>query len=173
MEYTAHYESPLGGITLSSDGEALLGLWFDGQKFFAATLAPDHEERALPVFDLAKRWLEVYFSGRDPGFTPPLRMNGTAFRRAVWEILLTIPFGRTMTYGEIAAELARREGVARMSAQAVGGAVGHNPISLIVPCHRVIGADGTLTGYGGGLERKRFLLALEGADSVLLHSSGQ
>ena len=173
MEYTAHYESPLGGITLSSDGEALLGLWFDGQKFFAATLAPDHEERALPVFDLAKRWLEVYFSGRDPGFTPPLRMESTPFRRAVWEILLAIPFGRTMTYGEIAAELARREGVARMSAQAVGGAVGHNPISLIVPCHRVIGADGTLTGYGGGLERKRFLLALEGADSGLLHSSGQ
>ena len=173
MEYTAHYESPLGGITLSSDGEALLGLWFDGQKFFAATLAPDHEERALPVFDLAKRWLEVYFSGRDPGFTPPLRMESTPFRRAVWEILLAIPFGRTMTYGEIAAVLARREGVARMSAQAVGGAVGHNPISLIVPCHRVIGADGTLTGYGGGLERKRFLLALEGADSGLLHSSGQ
>ena len=167
MEYTAHYESPLGGITLSSDGEALLGLWFDGQKFFAATLAPDHEERALPVFDLAKRWLEVYFSGRDPGFTPPLRMNGTAFRRAVWEILLTIPFGRTMTYGEIAAELARREGVARMSAQAVGGAVGHNPISLIVPCHRVVGADGSLTGYAGGLERKRRLLALEGADAGL------
>ena len=167
MEYTAHYESPLGGITLSSDGEVLLGLWFDGQKFFAATLAPDYEERALPVFDLAKRWLEVYFSGRDPGFTPPLRMNGTAFRRAVWEILLAIPFGRTMTYGEIAAELARREGVARMSAQAVGGAVGHNPISLIVPCHRVIGADGSLTGYGGGLERKRRLLALEGADAEL------
>ena len=162
MEYTAHYESPLGGITLSSDGEALLGLWFDGQKFFAATLAPDHEERALPVFDLAKRWLEVYFSGRDPGFTPPLRMNGTAFRRAVWEILLAIPFGRTMTYGEIAAVLARKNGLSRMSAQAVGGAVGHNAISLIVPCHRVIGADGSLTGYAGGLDRKRRLLALEG-----------
>ena len=165
MEYIAHYESPLGGITLTSDGEALLGLRFDGQRHFADTLAPVHEERALPVFDLAKRWLEVYFSGRAPGFTPPLRMNGTAFRRAVWEILLAIPFGRTMTYGEIAAMLARREGLARMSAQAVGGAVGHNPIALIVPCHRVIGADGSLTGYGGGLERKRRLLALEGADA--------
>ena len=164
MEYTAHYDSPLGGITLSSDGEALLGLWFDGQKLFASTLAPDHEARALPVFDLAKRWLEVYFSGRDPGFTPPLRMVSTAFRRAVWDILLAIPFGRTMTYGEVAAELARREGLPRMSAQAVGGAVGHNPISLIVPCHRVIGADGSLTGYAGGLERKRRLLALEGAE---------
>ena len=164
MEYTAHYDSPLGGITLSSDGEALLGLWFDGQKLFASTLAPDHEARALPVFDLAKRWLEVYFSGRAPGFTPPLRMVSTAFRRAVWNILLAIPFGRTMTYGEVAAELARREGLPRMSAQAVGGAVGHNPISLIVPCHRVIGADGSLTGYAGGLERKRRLLALEGAE---------
>ena len=165
MEYTAHYDSPLGGITLSSDGEALLGLWFDGQKLFASKLAPDHEARALPVFDLAKRWLEVYFGGRDPGFTPPLKMKTTAFRHAVWEILLTIPFGRTMTYGEIAAELARRNGLPRMSAQAVGGAVGHNPISLIVPCHRVVGADGSLTGYGGGLERKRRLLALEGADA--------
>ena len=167
MEYTAHYESPLGGITLSSDGEALLGLWFDGQRHFADTLAPVHEERALPVFDLAQRWLEVYFGGRDPGFTPPLNMKATGFRRAVWEILLEIPFGRTMTYGEIATELARRNGLARMSAQAVGGAVGHNPISLIVPCHRVIGADGSLTGYGGGLERKRRLLALEGADAGL------
>lgn len=167
MEYTAHYDSPLGGITLSSDGEALLGLRFDGQKHFASTPAPDHEERALPVFDLAKRWLDAYFGGRDPGFTPPLRMESTPFRRAVWEILLTIPFGRTVTYGWIAAELARREGPARMSAQAVGGAVGHNPIALIVPCHRVIGADGSLTGYAGGLDRKRFLLALEGADAGL------
>ena len=164
MEYTAHYESPLGGITLSSDGASLLGLWFDGQKLFASTLAPDHEGKNCPVFDAAKRWLDVYFSGRDPGFTPPLRMKTTPFRRAVWEILLTIPFGRTMTYGEIAAGLARRNGLARMSAQAVGGAVGHNAISLIVPCHRVIGADGSLTGYAGGLERKRRLLALEGAD---------
>ena len=167
MEYTAHYDSPLGGITLSSDGEALLGLWFDGQKLFAATLDPDHEEKDCPVFDQAKRWLDVYFCGRDPGFTPPLRMKSTAFRRAVWEILLAIPFGRTMTYGEIAAELARGNGLARMSAQAVGGAVGHNPISLIVPCHRVVGADGSLTGYAGGLERKRRLLALEGADAGL------
>lgn len=164
MEYTAHYDSPLGGITLSSDGEALLGLWFDGQRLFAATLAPDHEERSLPVFDQAKRWLDVYFGGRDPGFVPPLRMRSTPFRHAVWEILLAIPFGRTMTYGEIAAELARRNGLARMSARAVGGAVGHNPISLIVPCHRVVGADGGLTGYAGGLERKCRLLALEGVD---------
>ena len=167
MEDTAHYDSPLGGITMTSDGEALLGLWFDGQKHFADAPAPDREERSLPLFDRTKRWLDVYFGGRDPGFTPPLRMESTPFRRAVWEILLTIPFGRTVTYGWIAAELARREGPARMSAQAVGGAVGHNPIALIVPCHRVIGADGSLTGYGGGLDRKRFLLALEGADAGL------
>ena len=173
MEYTAHYDSPLGGITLSSDGASLLGLWFDGQKLFASTLAPDHEERALPVFDAAKRWLDVYFGGRDPGFTPPLRLRATPFRRAVWEILLTIPFGRTMTYGGIAAELARRNGLARMSAQAVGGAVGHNPVSLIVPCHRVIGADGGLTGYAGGIARKRRLLALEGADAELLRFPAQ
>ena len=172
MEYTAHCDSPLGGITLSSDGEALLGLRFDGQRHFAGTLAPVHKEKSLPVFEQTRRWLEVYFGGRDPGFAPPLRMNGTAFRRAVWEILLKIPFGRTMTYGEIAAELVRGKGLARMSAQAVGGAVGHNPIALIVPCHRVIGADGSLTGYGGGLERKRRLLALEGADAGL-RLSGQ
>ena len=167
MEYSAHYDSPLGGITLAGDGAALVGLWFDGQTHFADAPDPVRDEKPLKVFDQAKRWLDVYFGGRDPGFTPPLRMKSTPFRRAVWVILLTIPFGRTVTYGGIASELARREGVARMSAQAVGGAVGHNPIALIVPCHRVIGADGGLTGYGGGLDRKRFLLALEGADTGL------
>ena len=164
MEYTAHYDSPLGGITLAGDGAALVGLWFDGQRHFADTLAPDHKEKPLPVFDEAKRWLDLYFSGKDPGFTPPLNMKGTPFRRAVWEILLTIPFGRTMTYVEISRILAARNGLRRMSAQAVGGAVGHNPVSLIVPCHRVVGANGNLTGYGGGLDRKMHLLALEGAD---------
>ena len=164
MEYTAHYDSPLGCIVLESDGAALVGLWFDGQRHFADTPALIHEEKPLKVFDQAKRWLDVYFSGKDPGFTPPLNMKGTPFRRAVWEILLTIPFGRTMTYGEIARILAARNGLRRMSAQAVGGAVGHNPVSLIVPCHRVVGANGNLTGYGGGLDRKMRLLALEGAD---------
>lgn len=163
MEYTAHYTSPLGGITLASDGEALTGLWFDGQKYFGAGLTQDREERALPVFDQAARWLDLYFGGEDPGFVPPLRMNTTPFRRAVWEVLLTIPYGHTMTYGQIGEQLTRAQGK-RASAQAVGGAVGHNALSLIVPCHRVVGADGSLTGYAGGLDKKQKLLTLEGVD---------
>ena len=164
MEYTQRYASPLGGITLASDGDCLKGLWFDGQTRFAEGLDPEHAERELPVFDLAVRWLDTYFSGREPDFIPPLRLNGTPFRQTVWKLLLTIPYGRTVTYGEIAAEAAGRLGLPRMSAQAVGGAVGHNPISLIIPCHRVMGSNGSLTGYAGGVERKARLLELEGAD---------
>ena len=167
MDYTHHYASPLGGITLASDGEALTGLWFQGQKHFAETLGREHSEKKLPVFAEAERWLDTYFGGSAPDHTPPLRMRTTAFRRLIWEILLTIPFGQTMTYGEIAAEAARRTGLDRISARAVGGAVGHNAVSLIIPCHRVIGADGSLTGYAGGLDRKKRLLALEGAEIVL------
>ena len=161
MEYTRHYNSPLGGITMASDGKALTGLWFDGQKYFADTLDAEHEGKPLPVFDAADTWLDIYFSGTDPCFTPPLRLKGTPFRINVWEILLTIPYGRTMTYGEIAVMIAKQNGLAKMSAQAVGGAVGHNPISLIIPCHRVIGTDGRLIGYAGGLDKKLQLLALE------------
>ena len=164
MDHTDHYDSPLGGITLAADGAALTGLCFDGQTHFVGTPVPIRKEKPLSVFDEAKRWLDVYFSGKAPGFTPPLNRKGTPFRMAVWEILLTIPFGRTMTYGEIARILAARNGLRRMSAQAVGGAVGHNPFALIVPCHRVVGANGNLTGYGGGLDRKMRLLALEGID---------
>ena len=165
MEYTHHYDSPLGGITLASDGEALIGLWFDGQKYFADTLGKEYEDRAdLDIFDLTRRWLDIYFSGRQPDFTPPLRMKTTPFRKAVWEILLTIPFGKTMTYGEIAACIAKKKGLRQMSAQAVGGAVGHNSISLIIPCHRVIGAGGCLTGYAGGIDKKIKLLEMEKAD---------
>ena len=155
MEYTCHYDSPLGGITLSSDGEALTGLWFDGQKYFADTLDADHAEKPLPVFDETLRWLDLYFAGVEPGFTPQLHPRGSAFRRMVWNVLLDIPYGHTMTYGEIARRLGCR------SAQAVGGAVGRNPISLIIPCHRVLGADGSLTGYAGGTDKKRSLLELE------------
>lgn len=161
MEYTHHYDSPLGGITLASDGEALTGLWFDGQKYFADTLAKEHETKELPVFEQADRWLDIYFSGKDPGFTPPLSMKTTPFRRAVWEIMLTIPYGHTMSYGEIAKKIAEQKGLASMSAQAVGGAVGHNSISLIIPCHRVVGTDGSLTGYAGGIDKKTQLLQLE------------
>lgn len=164
MDYTHHYESPLGGITEASDGERLIGLWFDGQKYFADALDSDHEEKDLPVFDETDRWLDLYFSGREPDFTPPLYMKTSEFRRTVWEILLTIPYGRTMTYGEIADKIAKEKGLARMSAQAVGGAVGHNSISLIIPCHRVVGTNGSLTGYAGGVEKKAKLLALEGVD---------
>ena len=166
MEYVSFYTSPLGGITLASDGDALTGLWFDGQKYGGETLAKEHEEKALPVFDEAVRWLDTYFGGRQPGFTPPLRMRASAFRRAVWEILLTIPYGETVSYGRIAARLAAERGLPRLSAQAVGGAVGHNAISLIIPCHRVVGANGSLTGYAGGIEKKLRLLELEGADTT-------
>ena len=161
MDFIHHYRSPLGGITIASDGNALTGLWFDGQKYFGSTLSAEYEERPLPVFDQTDSWLDLYFSGRDPGFTPPLCLRGTPFRRAVWEILLTIPFGHTVTYGEIAARLADRMGLAQMSARAVGGAVGRNPVSLIIPCHRVIGSDGSLTGYAGGPEKKLWLLEIE------------
>ena len=162
MEYTYHYDSPLGGITLASDGDALTGLWFDGQKYFADALEAEHEEKPLPVFEQADKWLDIYFSGKAPDFTPPLNMKTTEFRKAVWEIMLTIPFGETMTYGEIAYKIAKQKGVTHMSAQAVGGAVGHNSISLIIPCHRVVGANGSLTGYAGGIDKKIKLLELEG-----------
>ena len=164
MDYTHHYDSPLGGITLASDGETLIGLWFDGQKYFADVLSREHEEHPLPIFAETVRWLDIYFSGKMPDFTPKLSMRTTAFRKAVWEILLTIPYGGTMTYGEIAEQIASQMGLPQMSAQAVGGAVGHNAISLIIPCHRVVGADGSLTGYAGGVDKKIRLLKMEQAD---------
>ena len=122
------------------------------------------EEKNLAVFDQTRRWLDLYFSGREPGFTPALNPAGSAFRRVVWEILLKIPYGKTTTYGQIAREIAAARGLAKMSAQAVGGAVGHNEISIIIPCHRVVGAHGSLTGYAGGIDRKIKLLQLEGVD---------
>lgn len=162
MDYTAHYHSPLGDITMASDGEALTGLWFDGQKHFAETLDAKHQtQKSLPIFEQTRRWLDIYFSGKAPDFTPPLIMRTTEFRRQVWDILLTIPFGRTMTYGDIARIIASERGQKSVSAQAVGGAVGRNSISLIIPCHRVVGADGTLTGYAGGIDKKKRLLQME------------
>ena len=160
-EYICRYQSPLGAITLASNGRAITGLWFDGQKYDRDTLTAGYEEKALPVFDEAVRWLDCYFRGEVPDFTPLLAPDGSPFRLEVWEILKKIPYGKTMTYGGIAKELARKRGLPRMSAQAVGGAVGHNPISLIIPCHRVVGADGSLTGYSGGIEKKVALLELE------------
>ena len=162
MQYTTHYVSPLGGITLATDGEALTGLWFDGQKYYALYLDREHEEKDLPVFRQVKKWLDVYFSGKVPEFTPPLRFTGSAFQNEVWGILAAIPYGRIRTYGDMARELAERRGLERMSAQAVGGAVGRNGISIIVPCHRVVGTSGSLTGYAGGIAKKVALLKLEG-----------
>lgn len=168
MEYTHHYNSILGGITVASDGDAISGLWFDSQKHFAAGLDPDHAEASLPVFEEVDRWLDIYFSGRQPDFMPALSMKASPFRKAVWEVLLTIPYGQTVSYGKIAEIIADSRGIARMSAQAVGGAVGHNPISIIVPCHRVVGSDGSLIGYAGGIDRKIKLLTIERADTASL-----
>ena len=159
MIYTAHYTSPLGGITLASDGMALTGLYFDGERDFPDLSAAHKKD--LPVFGEVMRWLDLYFAGKEPDFMPPLAPVGTTFQQAVWEILKTIPYGGTTTYGAIAKRLEKSTGK-RMSAQAVGGAVGRNPISLLIPCHRVIGADGSLTGYAGGLDKKEYLLGLEG-----------
>ena len=161
MDYTHHYLSPLGGITMASDGEYLTGLWFDGQKYFADTLSVQREEKDLDVFRRTDNWLDIYFGGKEPSFTPPISLHTTPFRKAVYDILLTIPYGQTMTYGEIANIIADQQGAEHMSAQAVGSAVGHNPVSIIIPCHRVVGADGSLTGYAGGLDKKTALLKLE------------
>lgn len=161
MEYTHHYNSPLGRIMLAADGQALTGLWFEGQKYFADKLDRNHEEKNLPVFEQTEQWLAIYFSGKEPDYMPPLSMKGTSFQKEVWEALLAVPFGQTTTYAEIAKGIAKRRGLASMSAQAVGNAVAHNPMSLIIPCHRVLGSDGSLTGYAGGLEKKKWLLAME------------
>ncbi len=162
--YIQHYDSPLGGILLAADEIGLTGLWFDGEKYFADNLLDEHIERETPILKEAKRWLDIYFTGREPDFMPPLHPIGSAFRQSVWEILLQIPYGQTVTYGEIARQLADKQGIAKMSAQAVGGAVGHNEISVIIPCHRVVGTSGSLTGYAGGVDKKAALLKLERAD---------
>ena len=163
MHYINHYRSPLGTILLAADDTGLTGLWFEDQKYFAQGLDKETEEKEFSVFQTARRWLDVYFSGQAPDFQVPLHFQGTAFQKEVWEILLSIPYGETTTYGAIAKQLAAKRGLPHLSAQAVGSAVGHNKISIIVPCHRVIGADGSLTGYAGGIWRKEKLLALEQA----------
>lgn len=168
MTFLQHYNSPLGGILLAADEIGLTGLWFDGQKYFARDLPAEHVEQNTPVLSEAKRWLDIYFTGREPDFTPPLHPIGSVFRQAIWEILLQIPYGQTTTYGEIARQLAAKLGLPRMSAQAVGGAVGHNEISIIIPCHRVVGTNGSLTGYAGGIDKKVKLLELEHTDMTEL-----
>ena len=156
MIYTAQYDSPLGKMLLTSDGTALTALDFaDTGDGIRGT------QKDLPVFEETFRWLNLYFAGKEPDFSPALNPTGTAFQMSVWEILRTIPYGETTTYGAIAKRLEKDTGK-RMSAQAVGGAVGRNPISILIPCHRVIGANGSLTGYAGGLDKKEYLLELEG-----------
>lgn len=165
MHYLSHYESPLGAMTMAGDGEYLTGLWFDGQKYDRSTINNDAVvQPRLPVFTQTAQWLDTYFEGTDPGFTPPISVEGSDFKKMVTSIMLSIPFGDTSTYARIAAEVARRTGRKQMSAQAVGGAVGRNPISLIVPCHRVLASDGSLRGYAGGVERKERLLEMEGVN---------
>ena len=169
MTYTMHYNSPLGGILLAADEIGLTGLWFDGQKYFARTLPDERISRETPALREAARWLEIYFGGAQPDFMPPLHPAGTPFQKEVWELLLQIPYGQTATYGQLAERLAEKRGLAHMSAQAIGGAVGHNAVSILIPCHRVVGTGGSLTGYAGGLDRKIRLLELEKADMTRLY----
>lgn len=167
MLYTTGYASPLGAITLAGDGDNLVGLWIEGQKYFAATLQGGSIERSdLPLFAETKAWLNAYFAGKRPVIADlPLAPPGSDFRKTVWEILCAIPYGQCTSYGEIAKKMALRMNKKSMSSQAVGGAVGHNPIAIVIPCHRVVGASGSLTGYAGGISRKLKLLELEGVDT--------
>ena len=160
--------SPLGLLTLSAQNDALTGLWMEGQKYFCSGIPAGVKEKSLPVFHQAEAYLSAYFSGAALPPLPPLCPAGTAFQRAVWALLREIPYGQTRTYGALAAEL-RRRGLGG-SPRAVGAAVGRNPISILIPCHRCVGTDGSLTGYAGGMARKRFLLELEGVDLTGLHT---
>ncbi len=177
MIYTTTYESPIGKLFLAAENEALIGLWIQGQKYFPARLFPEgagegeSAEKDCGILPQAREWLDQYFAkGRPmpgrlklaPGLASEILPSGSEFRREVWKLLLEIPYGEVLTYGELARRLAGRRGLDSMSAQAVGSAVGHNPLSIVIPCHRVVGADGSLTGYAGGLEKKRWLLQLEG-----------
>ena len=165
MYYTTDYNSPIGRLTLAADagGEAITGAWFQGQKYFGGIAGHELiENNDFEVFEAAKSWLDRYFNGDKPSPAElPLAPCGSEFKQMVWQLLCEIPYGEVTTYGKLAAEAARRMGRERMSAQAIGGAVGHNPISIIIPCHRVIGADGSLTGYAGGIELKEWLLMHE------------
>jgi len=157
------YKSPVGDMLLAADDIGLFGVWLTNEKYFASALGQDYIETSTPILEAGKAWLDQYFEGKVPTVKVPLHFVGTEFRKLVWEFLLEIPYGKTITYGELAKKVAAKKGLRQMSAQAVGGAVGHNELSIIVPCHRVVGANGNLTGYAGGLDRKVFFLKLEGA----------
>lgn len=161
MKYINKYESPLGILTMASDGENLTGLWFEGQKYDKLGLSENFEEKDLDVFKTTKDWLDIYFSGQNPGFRPKIKIYSTDFRKEVYSIMEKIPYGKTTTYSKIAEEIAKNKKLEKFSPRPVGNAVGHNPISIIIPCHRVLGKNGSLTGYAGGLDRKIKLLELE------------
>ena len=168
MQQVRLYNSPLGKIFLCASEGKLTGLWFEGQKHFSRCFVYKDllDEDEVQPFPAAKRWLDVYFSGQEPTLSGPVHLLGSAFQREVWDILRTIPYGETVTYGAVARRISQQRGGERMSAQAVGGAVGYNPVSLIIPCHRVVGANGNLTGYNGGIDRKIKLLELEHVDTT-------
>ncbi len=161
MQYTSHYQSPLGKLLLAADEEGLIGIWFEGQKHFSKGLANDCSEQEVPILTDTKKWLNLYFAGKAPHWEIPIHFIGTEFQKEVWKFIKEISYGETATYGEIARKLAQSKGIPQMSAQAVGNAVERNPIAILVPCHRVVGANGNLTGYAAGLERKKALLGLE------------
>lgn len=165
-EYFDTYPCALGELTLCCDGESLTALFFTGQEYADKYLSPSAVQGSFPVLEDTKRWLDTYFRGEKPGTLPPMVLTGTPFQRSVWALLSEIPYGETTTYGALAKEVAKRLGKKKMSAQAVGGAVGRNPISILIPCHRVIGADGSLTGYAGGVEKKKALLRIEGIGNL-------
>lgn len=170
MQYSCYYHSPLGGIRLACDEIGLTGLYFTqgtDEDLAQANLIPWYSAEKSTLFEPAGRWLDIYFAGREPDFLPPLHLKGTAFQLAVWKILLRIPYGSVLTYGQIAREIAMQRHLPKMSAQAVGGAVARNPVSIIVPCHRVIGANGQLTGYACGITRKAALLKLEKSKKII------
>lgn len=161
MQHTTHYQSTLGDILITADDLGLTGLWFEGEKHYKEISDTQHEKKNTTILKQATEWLTVYFGGEKPDFCPPIHMLGTPFQLLVWELLLKIPYGETITYGEIARKIAVLKGIEKMSAQAVGGAVGHNKIPIIIPCHRVVGTNNSLVGYTGGIDKKIKLLTLE------------
>lgn len=163
--YITEYNSPLGRLSIAGDGESIIGIWIENQKYFGGKVDLDEAVMApsLPVFKSTVRWLDIYFSGGKPDFMPPLFASGSEFQKSVWRILQETAYGEITTYGAIAKRLEVQTGK-RVSARAVGSAVGHNPISILIPCHRVVGADGSLTGYAGGIDKKLKLLSIEGVD---------
>lgn len=166
MIYVTHYKSPVGDILLAAKNEKLIGLWIEKQKYYLSNLKEEIKElENIEILIKTKKWLDRYFKGERPNINElSIEPIGSDFRKSVWKILMGIPYGKVITYNDIAKEIVKEKGIKRMSAQAVGGAVGHNPISIIIPCHRVVGSTGSLTGYAGGINRKSYLLEHEKVD---------